>query len=103
MLQEHRTVSVVPQIFVNHEGLQQHDEPALSRADREKEMHRADCDVAAPAHKNAATIRLLKNQAESAELRALVAPEIAILAEKLAKKIRQLTQVGRSRGFNGRL
>ncbi len=61
VLQQFRAVAVALELFVNHQILKEDNEPALGRADGEKQVDHADDGAVASKHKNAATARLFEN------------------------------------------
>lgn len=82
---------------VNHQVLQEHDEPAFGRADGEEQIdHPDDCAIAAQ-HKDPATAGLFENEPQSAKLFVLIGTEVALVSEQFAEQFRQLVQVGFSR------
>ena len=103
VLEQKGAVAVTAKGIVHNKILKQKDKPAFCGANREKEIdHPHDRPVAAK-YKDAAAIRLLEDQAKPLELFLFVRAEILFLAEKFAKKIRQLIQIFKNRRFDNDL
>src|SRR5215203_443885 len=72
---------------------EKHDESALCRANREKEIHHADDALVPAVNENPAAAWLLENETETAFLLAAVGHEVAFDAEQIVKEVYHLGQI----------
>ena len=93
VLQQFRSVTVVPVFIVHHQIFQQHDEAAFRRANSEQQVNHAHDRVVTPQNKNATAIRLLENQSQTAQLLVLVRAKILFLGEKFPEQLGQFVQI----------
>ena len=73
--------------FVNDEVLKQDNKAALGGTDGKQKIDHANNGAVAAQDKDASTVRLFENQAETPQLSIFVGPEIAFLGEKLPQQL----------------
>lgn len=96
VLQQPPPIAHAPMLGMHDDVLHEDDESALGGADGEKQVDHADDHVVGPQDKDAATVGLLQNEAQTMLLLVLVGPEIRLFAEKRHQQLDELWHV-----FNG--